>query len=96
MAKKQYFVSGEEYRTAEKRMEEIMRRLAGKGTTLNPQFALDRLQEIVEAGEKRPQPSRKKPSFMPKLIKGLFSPQDIKIKNVKRWKLHSIHNCNIA
>jgi hypothetical protein len=66
-------------------MTEIMRRLSGKGTTLNPQFVLDRLQEMVEAGEETPQPSKSKPILMPKLVKGLFSPLNVKLENVRRW-----------
>ena len=85
MAKQLYFVSGGEFRAAKSRMLEIESRLMQKGTTLSPQFLLDRLQELVEAGEESPQPSKRKSTFLPSLVKGLFTPTHIKLENVRRW-----------
>lgn len=85
MAKQMYFVSGDQHRAMERRWADVLRRISGMGTTLNPQLVLDRLQEMIEMPAGASQPSNLPPVRMPRLINGLFSPPAWKIANVRRW-----------
>lgn len=85
MAKQMYFVSGDQHRAMERRWADVLRRISGIGTTLNPQLVLDRLQEMIEMPAGASQPSNLPPMRMPQLVKGLFSPTWWKVQNVRRW-----------
>lgn len=80
-----YFVSGDQHRAIEKRMAEVMRRISGKGTTLNPELVLDRLQEMVELSANARQVSQRHTKEMSLLENDMFVPSYWKIRNVKRW-----------